>query len=277
MPDATNPLIAVDIGNSRIKLGRFDRAARSERLPEPTATCELRLTGSAGEFDAQPLAAWCGEHVAGEADWLVSSVHRGASENLAAAVAAIAKQAGRAWKLRQLAFADVPLVVEVDAPERVGMDRLMGAVAADRLRPPGRAAIVVDLGTATKASVLSGVGAFIGGAILPGLDMSARALEEQTDVLPRVDVEQWRRPPRPLGKATVPAIESGIFWGTVGAVRELVARLSESLAPSPVVFVTGGGSRLVYEVLSTNSPLELHHVPHLVLAGVAIVGAAGKH
>jgi type III pantothenate kinase len=276
MPQSTNTLIAVDIGNSRIKLGRFDRAPRSRKLPEPTATLKLPLTSNQSDFDTERLAGWCRERVAGDADWLISSVHRGVAERLVAAVAALDKQMGRARPLRQIALEDVPLVVEVDAPERVGMDRLMGAVAADRLRPADRSAIVVDLGTATKVSLITDVGAFVGGAILPGLAMSARALEEQTDALPHVDVERWRRPPQPLGKSTVPAIESGIFWGAVGAIRELVAQLSTSLAPPPVVFVTGGGSSLVADVLAEDASLDLRRVPHLVLSGVAIVDAAGK-
>lgn len=275
---AQNPhtLVAVDIGNSRVKIGRFDRGDSRHDLPEPTATLELPLTNRAGDFDAASLANWCRRELPGDAAWLLSSVHRGATERLTAAAAALAIELDRAWPQRQIAFADVPLVVEVDAPERVGMDRLMGAVAADRLRPRDTPAIVVDLGTATKLCLLTDVGAFVGGAILPGLAMSARALEEQTDALPRVDVERWQRPPLALGKATVPAIESGIFWGTVGAIRELVAQLSIPLASPPAIFVTGGGSQLVAEVLADDGGIHPRHLPHLVLSGVAIVDAAGR-
>jgi type III pantothenate kinase len=276
MPQTSTTLVAVDIGNSRIKLGRFERAARSHELPEPTATLELPLTNKAGDFDSQQLLTWCGEHLTVDADWLLSSVHRGATERLVAAAAAVGRTLDRNWTLRQIAFADVSLVVEVDAPERVGMDRLMGAVAAERLRPKDRAAIVVDLGTAIKVGLLSGVGAFVGGAILPGMAMSARALEEHTDALPRVAVDHWHEPPPPLGKSTVPAIESGIFWGAIGAIRELVSQFSKLLANPPAVFVTGGGSQLVAEVLAEDKSLVLRHVPHLVLSGVAIVDAAEK-
>ena len=275
MEQSTQVLIAVDIGNSRIKLGRFEGAARTSELPEPTATLELPLAGKSANLDTALFANWCRNEITGAAAWLVSSVQRTAADRLKAEVAALAKQLSRDWPLRQLAFVDVPLVVEVDEPERVGMDRLMGAVAADRLRPADHAAIVVDLGTATKLSVLSDVGAFVGGAIMPGLAMSARALEEQTDALPHVDVERWQQPPLVLGRSTAPAIESGIFWGTVGAIRELLAQLSQSLPPEPAVILTGGGSQLVAEVLAEDSSLNLRHVPHLVLAGVAIVGAIG--
>jgi type III pantothenate kinase len=276
MPQSSATLIAVDIGNSRIKLGRFQRTPPSRDLPEPSATLELPLQNRAGDFNTHSLAAWCRGEQLGDADWLASSVHRGAAERLSEAVAALSTELARNWPVRQIAFLDVPLVVEVDQPERVGMDRLMGAVAADRLRAADQAAIVVDLGTATKLSVLSDVGAFVGGAILPGLAMSARALKEQTDALPLVDVERWQRPPLVLGKATVPAIEAGIFWGTVGAVREMVSQLSKSLGSPPAIFVTGGGAQIVAEVLAEDASLRLRHLPHLVLSGVTIVDAAGK-
>jgi type III pantothenate kinase len=245
-------------------------------LPAPTATLDLPLTNPAGSFDSQRFVQWCSEQLSGDADWLISSVHRGATAQLDRAAAELGARLNRIWTARQIRFADVPLVVEVDAPERVGMDRLMGAVAADRLRPAERAAIVVDLGTAIKVDLLSDVGAFVGGAILPGMAMSAWALEQQTDALPHVPVDRWQQPPRPLGKSTLPAIESGIFWGAVGAIRELVSQYSKPLAESPAIFVTGGGSQLVADVLADDKSLSLRHVPHLVLSGVAIVDAAGK-
>lgn len=268
-----NALIAVDIGNSRVKLARFDRSLATRGLPVPKTSIELPLASNAGDFDGVRFSDWCKANVQEDAAWVVSSVHRGASEQLIAAIATMARELGHAWTVRQLAFMDVPLVIEVDAPERVGMDRLMGAVAADRLRPKNRAAIVVDLGTATKLGLLTEVGAFVGGAILPGLAMSARALEEQTDALPHVDVGRWQMPPQPLGKSTVPAIEAGIFWGTVGAARELIGEYAKGLAEPPAVFVTGGGAPLVAEVLARDNSLELQHLPQLVLCGVAIVAA----
>jgi len=276
MPPTSNTLIAVDIGNSRIKFGRFERGVSPPDLPQPTTTLELPLTSRSGDFDPEPLSNWCRAQSADDAAWLASSVHRGATERLVAALAAIGRTLGIEFPLRQISFENVPLVVEVDAPERVGMDRLMGAVAADRLRPADRAAIVVDLGTATKAALLTDVGAFVGGAIWPGLSMSAAALHEQTDALPLIEVAHWQFPPQVLGKSTVPAMESGIFWGAVGAVRELVQKFSFGHDPLPVVFVTGGNSQLVAEVLAEDATLELKHLPHLVLSGVAIVDAAGK-
>jgi type III pantothenate kinase len=159
----------------------------------------------------------------------------------------------------------------VAEPARVGIDRLLAALAADRLRRPDRAAIVVDLGTAITVDLLDADGAFRGGAILPGIAMSAAALAEHTDALPRVAMEQLERPPAAVGASTVPAIESGLYWGAVGAVRELIGQMSSDLDASPDVFLTGGASEHVAEILAANAMFEVHHVPHLVLSGIALV------
>jgi type III pantothenate kinase len=269
-PLSMPPLVAVDIGNSRIKLGRFgpvtgprSGGAATRSLPEPVDTLDLPLTNRAGEFDSAPLARWCSAADVGNATWLVASVHRGAAERLTAAVGALTK-------LKLLTYRDVPLTLAVDTPERVGIDRLLGALAANYLRRPDRAAIVIDMGTAITVDLLTAAGEFAGGAILPGLATSAHALEQQTDALPHVDIERWKSPPQPLGKATVPAIESGLFWGAVGAIRELVERLSSDATSPPDVFVTGGSSQLVAEQLVATHRLAVEHLPHLVLSGIAI-------
>jgi type III pantothenate kinase len=278
-------LIAVDIGNSRIKLGRFHvvsdarhRAAAGtgspQSLPEPTATLELPLANRAGDFDAQALDAWCERRTFSSASWFVSSVHRGAAERLTSAVLALAKSRGIDWPLRLLTYRDVPIRISVDAPERVGIDRLLAAMAANQLRPRDRPAIVVDLGTAITVDLVTAAGEFAGGAILPGMAMSARALEEQTDALPHVTIDAWHSPPRPLGNATVPAIESGLFWGAVGAVRELIEQLSAGIDASTHIFVTGGNSQLVATRLTAVHGMAVEQVPHLVLAGIAIVARA---
>jgi type III pantothenate kinase len=149
----------------------------------------------------------------------------------------------------------------------------MAAFAANRLRRADRAAIVVDLGTAIKVDVVTREGAFAGGAILPGLAMSARALDEQTDALPRIAVDRWQSPPQALGKSTEPAIEAGLFWGAVGAIRELVEQYANEFGPSPDLFASGGASQLVAGVLSQRNGLQVVHVPHLVLGGIALLGS----
>ena len=117
-------------------------------------------------------------------------------------------------------------------------------------------------------------GAFVGGAILPGIDMSARALDDATDALPLIDVDRLRQPPAPVGKSTVAAIEAGLYWGAVGAIGELVDRLSAGLTQPPDVLVTGGGWLPLGERLADRIGRPVRHVPHLVLAGIALVDQA---
>jgi pantothenate kinase type III len=289
---AAPALIAVDVGNSRMKLGRFEQRAKSNRawqenapvaadaaLPEPSDTFDLPVSHQTGEFDVEEFSTWCGQHAGRRADWSIGSVHRKAALRLTAAISEWALKVNATFDVRQITCRDVPIPVRVDQPDRVGIDRLLAALAADRLREPGRAAIIVDLGTAITVDLLERDGGFAGGAILPGIGMAARALNEQTDALPRVTMERLDHPPKPLGKSTVPAIEAGIFWGTVGAISELVSRQSIGLAAPPDLFVTGGGAQQVTDLLAQHHAGRVRHVPYLVLAGIALVGApaTGKH
>jgi type III pantothenate kinase len=165
------------------------------------------------------------------------------------------------------------MTIRVDEPARVGIDRLVAALAADRLRRPNRAAIVVDLGSAITVDLVDADGAFCGGAILPGIAMSVRALAEHTDALPHVPMDHLDHQPAVIGKSTVPAIQSGIYWGTVGAVRGISAEMSRGLSAAPDMFLTGGASAGVARLIAAESEGRVHHVPHLVLAGIALVNS----
>jgi type III pantothenate kinase len=182
-----------------------------------------------------------------------------------------ATQAGVEFPMRRITYRDVPLAIRVDEPARVGIDRLLAALAADRIRQRDRAAIIVDLGSAITVDLLDASGAFCGGAILPGIAMSARALEEHTDALPRVALDHLEHPPEPIGQSTVPAIEAGLYWGAVGAVRELISQMSKNLPAPPDVILTGGASSNVAKLLEAGTSYSVRHLPHLVLSGIALV------
>ena len=232
-------LMAVDIGNSRVKFGQFQRECSGENeadkavgvvdeplLPEPIATFDLPIRHDTGEFDSNRLMAWCNEHLAGGTTWRIASVHRAAGARLSAALIDWARQSGRDCPIQQLTFRNVPLLIRVDQPDRVGIDRLLAALAANRLRQRDRAAIVVDLGTAITVDLVDTDGAFRGrGDLARDRDIGPR-LAEQTDALPQVTLDFLDTPPVALGKSTVPAIESGIYWGAIGAIRELVSQFS---------------------------------------------------
>jgi type III pantothenate kinase len=274
-------LIAVDIGNSRIKLGNFERGTTElqSELPTPATTLELPITFRNGQFDENRFAAWSDEHAANDMPWLVASVHQGAFGQLNAALTSLATQRSANWPIRRLSFMDLPLHIRVDEPSRVGVDRLLAALAADRLRQRDRAAVIVDLGSAMTVDLVGADGAFEGGAILPGISMSARALAEQTDALPRIGLDRLDKPPAAPGKSTAAAIEAGRYWGAVGAIRELVRLYTVCKAAPPDLFLTGGASAQLADLFGPHgdanhdSPIvgRVHNLPHLVLAGIALV------
>ena len=126
--------------------------------------------------------------------------------------------------------------VLIDRPEQVGADRLVNTIAAhDRYR---RALIVVDFGTATTFDVVDGDGNYRGGVIAPGINLSLEALYRAASKLPRVDV---RPTEKIIGKATVPAMQSGIFWGYVGLIEGLIQRIRAEWGVSDMPVVATGG------------------------------------
>ena len=119
-----------------------------------------------------------------------------------------------------LTAAQLPLEVNLPRPDLVGVDRLLDALAAKRLCRPGQPTIVVDVGTAVTVDLLSPAGAFMGGAILPGMAMSARALHECTEQLPLVDVSQLAAFPPAWADSTLAAIRPGwpgAYWAACGS------------------------------------------------------------
>jgi type III pantothenate kinase len=168
-----------------------------------------------------------------------------------------------------------PLVIDVDFPEKVGIDRLLNAIAANARRKTGQLALVVDSGTATTIDLIDERGVFRGGAILPGFEMGAKALNEYTALLPLIQHHRLHdRVPHAIGRNTTEALESGLYWGHVGAVRQLIdSILIESTpataSPDPLILLTGGAAR----VLRAHLP-EAHWEAALCLQGLAIAAAA---
>jgi type III pantothenate kinase len=251
---ASIPLVVVDIGNSRLKFGVFEHP-HAEPLPHPSRAVSLST-----DWNADQLAALLVQSPADFA-WLISSVNRPAAARLGDWL----RQSG-VPNIRQLTPADLPLVAEVAHPDKVGMDRLANAVAVNRLREPGEPAIIISMGSALTVDLVNAKGAFAGGAILPGIAMSARALNEFTDLLPLVELTE---PPVALGKSTIEAIRSGLYWGALGGVRELVAQLLPDV-DAPQIYLTGGAGPLFAGVLAAESPRPAQFVPHLTLGGIAL-------
>ena len=185
-------MIAVDIGNSRISFGLFDEIA-SEKLPVPGATLNVSV-----DAWAEVLDGWFQEHGLTGCQWRLASVNRPAVDELLEWL----RKRSTGSVSEPLTFHDLPLEVALENPERVGIDRLLAAVAVNRLRDTERAAIVVDVGSAITVDLVTAEGAFAGGAILPGIRMAARSLHEQTDQLPLEALESLSDVTPALGTST---------------------------------------------------------------------------
>jgi type III pantothenate kinase len=125
-------------------------------------------------------------------------------------------------------------------PHEVGADRIVNAVGAyERHR---RALILVDFGTATTFDYISPKGEYVGGAIAPGIVISAEALFERASKLPRVEL--WK-PKTVVGRNTVHSMQSGIIFGYISLVDGIVRRMKEEVRTEPYVVATGGLARLI--------------------------------
>lgn len=129
----------------------------------------------------------------------------------------------------------LPVDVRVDAGTQVGPDRLVNTVGSYDLY--GGDLIVVDFGTATTFDVVERDGAYVGGVIAPGVNLSLQALHEAAAALPHVDIS---RPQSVVGTNTVACMQSGIFWGYVGVIREICQRITAERERPMKIISTGG-------------------------------------
>lgn len=159
-----------------------------------------------------------------------------------------------------------PISVALEDPTSIGIDRLCSAAAAyDTLKS---ACVIASFGTAITIDCVNNEGTFMGGAILPGLQLQAHALGSGTAQLPEVPIE----PPKEVfGSSTVEAIRSGILFGAAGALREITERYASELGAWPDLIVTGGHAQLVRE----HSEIIDRVVPDLCIRGIAL--AYRKH
>jgi type III pantothenate kinase len=226
-------LLAIDIGNTNITLGLVSGGAivavrragthRSTTVDE----LELLLDGLLG-LDGRSL------------DGVTSAALASVVPEQTMMVEAVANRRG--IPILVATAGTVPIAVRVERPGEVGPDRIVNALAAQRLY--GCPAVVVDMGTATTLDCVGPDGAFVGGAIAPGLKLGLEALASHTARLPRIEL---RTPDRAIGRDTIGAMQSGTVFGYQALVVGLLARIRRELADQagiPVdqvrVILTGG-------------------------------------
>lgn len=245
-------LVAVGVGNTRTRLGRFEggQLEQSQALPntdlEAVAAAILALASPTDRAsDGVPV--------------VVASVNDSVTDRLVATLAGSIPR-DRIFRLGQDLAILMPTALDDDTT--VGQDRLLAALGA--YSRAGQACVVIDAGTAVTVDFVDGEGTFQGGAIAPGLAMMLDALHRGTAALPSITYQ----PPDPLrgvmGKDTRHAMTLGVRACVTGMARTLIDAYAEVFGAYPQVVATGGDAA-VFE----NDPLVEHVVPDLVLLGIA--------
>jgi len=157
---------------------------------------------------------------------------------------------------------DVGVTVLYDNPKELGADRIANAVGG--YAEYGGPLIVVDFGTSTNFDVISADGAYLGGAIAPGVRISSEALSARAALLPKIDM---RVAPRAIGKNTISSMQSGFYFGFRGQMEEIIRQIKRELPQEPKVVATGGLSKLMAEKSELVDVID----PNLTLKGLRII------
>ncbi|MDQ4099830.1 MAG: type III pantothenate kinase [Chloroflexota bacterium] len=250
-------LLAVDVGNTNTVFGVYDLEAemlvttvrvssRPDRMPDEWYAILLPALSDA-RIDPRAISAM-----------ILSSVVPGVTRWLAA----MGQSRLDVEPVLVSVDLDLGIEVDVDHPREVGADRLVNAAAA-RARY-GAPAVVIDLGTATNFDVVDGNGAYIGGALAPGLIVAADAMVSRAARLFAVELTL---PPRAIGRNTVQALQSGLVLGYLSLIEGMIQRIRGELAGTPTVIVTGGYG----EIFAASSEMIDVHDPNLTIDGLHLI------
>lgn len=234
-------ILALDIGNSATKAGIFSGAA-------------LVRTARLAAFDEEALSAFIGG-----AELTGVGIASVVPERTPWAVAA-SEQLCEAPPLVIDAELRLPFKMAYRTPQTLGADRLAAAAGAASLFPDDDQIVTIDAGTAVTFEVVAS-GAYRGGVIAAGPDLLSRGLATGTAQLPQVPAEM---PALLIGGTTTEALQAGVMWGFVEAVRGLTRQIASELGGQPLVMATGGWAPLLADHIPEISRVE----PHLVLHGI---------
>lgn len=245
-------LLAIDIGNSRISgaVMRGPRIKSRWQIPVDSAVSYRRigqqLIRHIGKRQAQLLKGVC---IVSVVPHLTALFRRACKQSLGIGpILATPKTIG--------------IPIPTYNRRQVGPDRLVVATAAHaRFHRP---LIVVDAGSAITIDCVSRRGDFLGGAILPGLEMATCALHKMAARLPHVEV---RSPTRTVGRSTPEAIRAGVIYGTAGAIERIIHQMKQEMRGHPLVIATGGYAKLIARAC----PAIRHVCPDLVFEGLGLV------
>jgi type III pantothenate kinase len=226
-------LLAIDIGNSNVVLGVFD----SERLRESWRVgTKASITADEYAMIIKDLFGFAGLKFDQIDGVIISSV-------VPPVLPIMSEMSRKYFKLEPLVVTSetrTGIALKYDNPREIGADRIVNAAAAYELF--GGPLIVVDFGTATTFCAITKSGEYLGGAITPGVKISAEALYQRAAKLPRVELV---RPRTIIGRDTVSAMQAGIIFGYAGLVDGIVERMKNELGVDAKVVATGGLAELV--------------------------------
>jgi type III pantothenate kinase len=252
-------LLALDVGNTNIVVGVFD----GEKLVATWRVLTLRER-TADETGFIIAGLFAHEHIDPR------SITGVVMASVVPPLTPIMQSMVRRYFGRDTLLVDpttnagMPILYE--KPADVGADRIANAIAGYEMygKASGTPLIIADLGTATTFDVVTAKGEYLGGVICPGPQIAAEALFQRAARLPRVDV---RKPPAVVGRNTLGAIESGLFYGYIGMVEGLVARITAEVGGRAITIATGGLAALIVPETTIFAATE----PDITLLGLKMV------
>lgn len=240
-------ILAVDIGNTNTNIGSF----AGKKLISHSWINNTSLLNQKSTFTGKSTLLKESKNI------VVASVNPGIES-------AFYKSIGKKYQKKTLKIGreiELKMPTLVENPQAVGIDRLLNALAA--YRRTGTATIIIDFGTAITIDIVSKKGEFAGGLILPGIRTSAYALNQQTALLPKVEI---KRPRKIIGKNSEEAIKAGIYYGAVGSVNHIIKELNGVYGDLEYTIATGGDAK----TLKRDIPEIDKFVPRLTLEGIRL-------
>lgn len=249
-------LLVIDVGNTNTVLGVFDGKTlrHSWRIRTERNTTE-------DEFNVLTTSLFAGGNIA------FDDIHQSIISCVVPPMVTILEAFGKKYLGHSPQWIDArsypAMPILGDNPDEVGADRIVNAVAAyDKHKT---SLIIIDFGTATTFDAISKRGEYLGGAISPGIAVSAEALYTHASKLPRVEL--FKPPAKVVGKDTISCIQSGIIFGYAGLVDGIVQRMKAEMQSNPTVIATGGLAPLIRDVADAIEAVE----PDLTLQGLRII------
>ncbi len=248
-------LLAIDIGNTNVVLGVFDEDKLTENWRVGTNS---KITPDEYAMIFKDLFGFAGIEFKQITGVIISTV-------VPPLLPVMIEMSRKYFRIEPMVVTHeikTGITIKYDNPKEIGADRIVNAAAGYKIY--GGPIIIVDFGTATTFCAVTKGGEYLGGAITPGVKISAEALFQRASKLPRVELT---KPAKVIGADTISAMQSGIIYGYAGLVDGIVERMKKEFASDAVVVATGGLAELIAPETKTIQELK----PHLTLEGLCFL------